>query len=361
MESAAIAIPYDWLPGRESTMHSDFYIKAYERLKWLELASEKKKGLVRSMPVYRRMLALSAISVGCTLLVLGLFDHFASERSGRRHSGTSAPLEIARLNDSPNPAVVSSSQRTGKTLPSVQPGPKTPGGLTVVNIYHSVEPSPKILVDFTKKIEAPPPDPGRLSSPNDGNALDHFRPDLPSAPPMDAPQTIGEVTPTLGPSSPVDLTNHVQASPDLAAALSPDPSARNEVRTDVPSVRLASEPPADASGHPFAGASADAKAVVGALAKYSAAWNTKRAANITALRPGLPRRAVQQELSSVRSITMRIQPISAPTIQGNRATVECIHQVDQVFSDGVKKENPGIKMIYVLVRRDGNWLIEESR
>ncbi|MBV9081821.1 MAG: nuclear transport factor 2 family protein [Acidobacteriaceae bacterium] len=103
------------------------------------------------------------------------------------------------------------------------------------------------------------------------------------------------------------------------------------------------------------------KEIVAALESYSEAWNTKDVAKILALRPTLGRRTVKEELSSTRSITMRIQPTSVPRIEGDRATVDCIHEVDQVFTDGTDKQNPGTKMTYVLVRRGGSWLIADSR
>jgi hypothetical protein len=110
-----------------------------------------------------------------------------------------------------------------------------------------------------------------------------------------------------------------------------------------------------------AGPSRDANAVIATLEKYSHAWNAKNLAEITAIRPGLGRRTAKEELSSTRSIVMRIHPTSVPRIEGDHATVECIHQVDQVFNDGIEKQNPGVRMTYVLVKRGGNWLIAESR
>lgn len=107
--------------------------------------------------------------------------------------------------------------------------------------------------------------------------------------------------------------------------------------------------------------SREASAVIATLKKYSDAWNAKDLEDITALRPGLGRRTAKEELSSTRSIVMHIQPTSVPKIQGDRATVECIHKVDQVFSDGTEKQNPGVKMTYVLVKRGGTWLIADSR
>ncbi|MBV9302214.1 MAG: hypothetical protein JOY62_06405 [Acidobacteriaceae bacterium] len=120
--------------------------------------------------------------------------------------------------------------------------------------------------------------------------------------------------------------------------------------------RVTTRPPQD-----NASASRDAKAAVAALTKYSNAWNAKDLANITAMRPGLDRRSVKAELSSTRSIEMSIRPTSGPKIQGDRATIDCMQQVSQIFRDGIEKQSPGVQVTYVLVRRGGNWLIEASR
>jgi hypothetical protein len=105
----------------------------------------------------------------------------------------------------------------------------------------------------------------------------------------------------------------------------------------------------------------DAHAAIAALEKYSDAWNAKDLGRISAMRPGLGRRTLKEQLAGARYIAMHIHPLSAPRIEGDRATVECIHQVDQVFSDGIEKQNPGVKVTYVLVRRGEQWLIEDSR
>jgi hypothetical protein len=119
-------------------------------------------------------------------------------------------------------------------------------------------------------------------------------------------------------------------------------------------------PDETASGSEIAAASRDADAVLAALEKYSRAWNAKDIAAIIAIRPTLDRRTVKDELSTVRSVVMRIRPMSSPNIEGDRAVIECIHQVDEAFNDGIKKENPGARLTYGLVRRGGNWLIEDS-
>lgn len=107
--------------------------------------------------------------------------------------------------------------------------------------------------------------------------------------------------------------------------------------------------------------SREAGAVIATLTRYCKAWDAKDVANITALRPGLGRHTAKEELVAVRSISMHIQPTAPPRIQGNRATVECIHQVEEVFDDGTQKRNPGVKLTYVLVKRHGDWLIAGSR
>jgi hypothetical protein len=107
--------------------------------------------------------------------------------------------------------------------------------------------------------------------------------------------------------------------------------------------------------------SRDAEEVLAALDGYSKAWSGKDVDGITSARPGLVRKTVRSELAAVRSITMRVQPLSAPRISGDRATVECSHQVDQIFWDGVAKQSPGVRMTYTLAKRGGRWVIEDSR
>jgi hypothetical protein len=103
------------------------------------------------------------------------------------------------------------------------------------------------------------------------------------------------------------------------------------------------------------------QAVIAVLAKYSRAWNAKDLDDIRALRPGLARRTLKEELAAARSIQMQIHPVSAPKIEGDRAMVECLHRVDQVFEDGTEKQSPGVHMTYVLVKRGGTWLIADTR
>lgn len=107
--------------------------------------------------------------------------------------------------------------------------------------------------------------------------------------------------------------------------------------------------------------SREAESVIATLEQYARAWNEKDAADIRAIRPGLERRTVKEELAGARSILMRIHPVSEPKIEGDRAIVECLHRVDQVFDDGTEKQSPGVRLTYVLVKRGGSWLIADSR
>jgi hypothetical protein len=285
---------------------NDPYLKIYERMASFDRERKGREKRERQRRIYRRI-SLSGASLVFTLLIVSLVHYFASQRGVSKRSGGPSPPETARLDHSRTPAGINNPDEVINVhLPS-KPNSKTPVGRTVVVIYlPQIVPSPKTPVGLTKQVEVP-------------------------------------------------------ALPDLDSVSFPDRYPLNGNVTDLPSA-----PPMDPTHAMIAGASsgatsADANAVIAALEKYSDAWNTKRVAQITALRPGLPRRTVVQELSSASSIIMRIQPTSIPRIQGNRATVECIHQVDQVFTDGVEKQNLGVKMIYVLVRRGSNWLIEESR
>ena len=105
----------------------------------------------------------------------------------------------------------------------------------------------------------------------------------------------------------------------------------------------------------------DENAVIAVLAEYSRAWNARDLDDIRALRPGLATRTLKEELSAARSITMQIHPIGTPKIEGDRATIECLHRVDQMFDDGTEKQSPGVHMTYVLVKRGGSWLIADTR
>ncbi len=145
---------------------------------------------------------------------------------------------------------------------------------------------------------------------------------------------------------------------DIAAISENERGALYPYPTDSVSHGLTDRTGATLSENSSDGMTRDAKAVIAVLGKYSEAWNTMQIAEITALKPGLSRRVVEQELSGARSITMRIQPTSDPRIQGNLAKVDCIHEVAQVFKDGVSKANPGIKMTYVLVRHGSTWRIQ---
>jgi hypothetical protein len=105
----------------------------------------------------------------------------------------------------------------------------------------------------------------------------------------------------------------------------------------------------------------DAQQVIAVLTKYSQAWSEKDLADIRALRPSLERRTVKQAMAGARSISMQIRPTGAPKIEGDHATVECIHRVAQVFDDGTERQSPDVHMTYVLVKHGASWLIADSR
>jgi hypothetical protein len=263
----------------------------------------------RLTQINRRVFSLPGASLVCILLIMSQIQYFVHQRRLNERALKASLHEITRLDDSQSPVGMADPLPFSRTIVAASPPPKprlkTPVNRLLAGMHLPlVVPGPQ--VSPTKRIDVPAPDIASVSSP-DRYALDRNLSDLPLAPPI---------------------------VPAYAPAMAVNSSGKT---------------------------SADANAVIEALEKYSKAWNTKRVAQITALRPGLPRRTVQEELSSTSSLVMRIQPTSAPRIQGDHATVECIHQVDQVFTDGIKKQNPGVKMTYVLVRRGDNWLIEESR
>jgi hypothetical protein len=257
------------------------------------------------------------------LFIVGLFRHFAPE--GGVSKRREALPKIARLDQSRDVAEIGSNPEGVFDLyPPPKPSQKTPASQTGAYVRLPPKPSQKIPVDRAASFYLP------LIAPSQ--------------------------------KTPVGLTRQIEVpAPDLTSVSFPERYALDGNLTVLPSPPPI-EPTRAMIAEASAGASsADANAVIATLEKYSDAWTTKRVTQITELRPRLPRRTVEQELSSASSIVMRIRPTSVPRIQGNRATVECIHQVDQVFRDGVEKQNPGVKMTYVLVRRGSNWLIEESR
>jgi len=212
----------------------------------------------------------------------------------------------------------------------------------VIKVIRRPETAPEATTPVTQPAPVPvPPAPPLTPTPN---------PARPSAiPPNPAPSSSASpssANPALqtGPSgSPQDAT------PQGAEASPKSEHAANDAQTSTPA---------------RAGAKAqsrDASAAIAALEKYSDAWNTKDVASITAIRPELARRTVEKELSAARSIFVRIQPTSSPKIEGDHATIDCVQQVDEVFSDGVQKHSPEVKVTYLLANRSGNWLIEGSR
>jgi SnoaL-like domain len=101
--------------------------------------------------------------------------------------------------------------------------------------------------------------------------------------------------------------------------------------------------------------------VVAALQRYSRAWNTRDLAEIIAVRPGLSRRTVRDELANVSKIEMNIRPVGTPRIHGDVAFVECEHHVSETFQDGVRKHSPAVRLTYVLERFDADWLITDAK
>lgn len=300
-------------------MRDDINLKTCESV---DRAQQREKTLIRRMCVSRWNVSLLGISLLFILLLLTLFHHIASKPGLSKRSEKPQALELATLDQGRDTANInpemaaavfktskpSSTYPVGVTVMDVYshptPTPKGPIARTVFDVYVAPERRTKTSAAFAEQVEAPALDLALVPSP------DRYVP--------------GEGLPDLRPPS-------IEASHTAVLAAS--------------------------SGATYD----DARAVMETLQQYCDAWNARHVDQITALRPRLTRRIVDQELSGARSIVMRIQPTSAPRIAGNRATVQCIHKVDQVFTDGVEKQNPGVNMTYVLMRRGSNWLIEDSR
>ena len=102
--------------------------------------------------------------------------------------------------------------------------------------------------------------------------------------------------------------------------------------------------------------SADATAITAVLQAYAAAWNTKDADGILAVRPSLGRQFVRKALAGTQTMHMEITPTSPPKIQGDTATVVCKQKVDQTFAGGVEK-HPETALTITLARRGNSWII----
>ena len=102
-------------------------------------------------------------------------------------------------------------------------------------------------------------------------------------------------------------------------------------------------------------------AVTAMLQRYVNAWNTKDVASITALHRSLDRRTIKAQLAPVTTIRMTITPASAAQIDGERATIVCRRQVNEVFSDGTEKQSPELLVTFTLSKRGGDWCIDGTR
>jgi hypothetical protein len=102
-------------------------------------------------------------------------------------------------------------------------------------------------------------------------------------------------------------------------------------------------------------------AVAAMLQRYVNAWNAKDVVGITALHRSLDRRTIKAQLAPVTSIRMTITPASAAQIDGERATIVCRRQVNEIFSDGTEKQSPALLVTFMLSKRGGEWSIDGTR
>ncbi len=102
---------------------------------------------------------------------------------------------------------------------------------------------------------------------------------------------------------------------------------------------------------------AEAAGVIATLKAFAGAWQNKDIDGIVSAQPALTKKDIREKLSGVRALQMTIVPVSQPTINGDRATVQCQRIVTETFSDGTVKQNPST-VSFVLQRRSGRWVIE---
>ena len=125
----------------------------------------------------------------------------------------------------------------------------------------------------------------------------------------------------------------------------PEGKYKNEVERAVADLRVSEE----------------STAILTLLRRYANAWSTKDLDSIIALQRNLNRRTVKEQLLPVRTIVMKISPVSPPQIEDARATVVCRRQVNEEFPDGIQKQSPELLVTFVLAKQNGTWAIESTR
>jgi hypothetical protein len=106
---------------------------------------------------------------------------------------------------------------------------------------------------------------------------------------------------------------------------------------------------------------ADSAAILALINRFASAWSSKDLDSILAIQGDLDRQALKSQLTPVKTIGMKISPLSPPQIAGTQARIVCRRQADETFVDGSTRQNPESIVTYLLSKRADGWHIEGTR
>lgn len=128
-----------------------------------------------------------------------------------------------------------------------------------------------------------------------------------------------------------------------------------EARTQLLNVQQQTQQAAIAASAP-----ADEQGVRAALQRFSQAFDSRDANQLSAAWPGLNKQELNKIKSSFRdadAIHMDLNLIGDPHIDGDRATVQCLRSLQYTFKGGIQKSEAG-KVTIRLAKQAGVWAIE---
>jgi len=107
---------------------------------------------------------------------------------------------------------------------------------------------------------------------------------------------------------------------------------------------------------------ADRQAIVSVLKTFEGAYNTRNADELASIWPGLPKqelKKIRDSFKQANAVNMRLQ-YSDPTINGDRASVNCKRSVQFTFKEGARPEVTDHVTIQ-LHKTDGAWRVDSVR
>jgi eukaryotic-like serine/threonine-protein kinase len=129
----------------------------------------------------------------------------------------------------------------------------------------------------------------------------------------------------------------------------------------VPAANPVNVPPAPATSKPAVDtASGDRQGVIGALSRYTSAYQNRSAAALAQVWPTLKKNELKKigdSFKSASSIRMSLKPLADPVIGGDEATVTCSRTLQYTFSQGSPKPLEDQVTIH-LRRENGVWVLQ---